>query len=202
MPNFRRAIVPGGSFFFTLVTNRRAPLFGDPRAKNLLGTILRTCQRKWPFTINALVLLPDHLHAIWSLPAGDNEYPKRWGWIKKEFTKEWLSAEGVEAGISEARWREGRRGVWQPRYWEHTLKDEDDFERHFDYVHFNPVKHGYVRCPRDWPESTFHRWADTGVYPSNWACSDTALSMDFSDIEQSVGEPVDEPQGSAEDRPT
>ena len=94
MPNYRRAYVPGGSFFFTLVTHRRAPLFAEARGRTLLGSMFRRCLLKWPFTLNSLVLLPEHLHAIWSLPAGDAEYPKRWGWIKKEFTKEWLAAGG------------------------------------------------------------------------------------------------------------
>ena len=192
MPNYRRAYVPGGSFFFTLVTHRRAQLFADARGRNLLGSMFRRCLLKWPFTLNALVLLPEHLHAIWSLPPGDVEYPKRWGWIKKEFTKEWLAAGGCEEQISDARRREKRRGVWQPRYWEHTREDEDDYERHFDYLHFNPVKHGHVQCPRDWRDwrwSSFHRWVKAGVYPSHWACSHRGFTMDFTDIEETVGEP-------------
>jgi putative transposase len=189
MPNYRRAHVPGGSFFFTVVTNRRARLFAEPRGKRLLGSIFRRCLLKWPFTINALVLLPEHLHAIWSLPPGDDEYPKRWGWIKKEFTKEWLQVGGAEEHFSDGRRRERRRGVWQPRYWEHTLEDEEDFERHFDYIHYNPVKHGHIKCPRDWPWSSFHRWVARGVYPEHWACSKGGFAMDFSDIEDHVGEP-------------
>ena len=86
-----------------------------------------------------------------------------WGWIKKEFTKEWLLAGGAKAEFNNARRRERRRGVWQPRYWEHTLEDEDDFERHFDYIHYNPVKDGHVKCPRDWRGSSFHRWVARGV---------------------------------------
>jgi len=196
MPNFRRAFVPGGSFFFTLVTNGRAPLFNQPVARQLLGTVFRECLEKWPFTINALVLLPEHLHAIWSLPQGDAAYPKRWGWIKKEFTQRWLEQGGHEEAISAARESEGRRGIWQPRYWEHTLESDDDFERHFDYSHFNPVKHGHVRCPRDWPWSTFHRWVKAGVYPEHWACSKNGVMLDFSDIGDTVGEPDSIPEDS------
>ena len=189
MPNYRRAWVPGGSFFFTLVTNRRAKLFSQPAARDLLGSIFRECQLEWPFEINALVLLPEHLHAIWTLPRGDAEYPTRWGWIKKEFTKKWRRLGGAEERISAARKRERRGGVWQPRFWEHTLEDADDFERHFDYIHYNAVKHGHVKCPRDWQWSTFHRWVKEGVYPEHWACSQRGFVMDFSDIEDSVGEP-------------
>jgi REP element-mobilizing transposase RayT len=90
MPNWRRAHIPGGSFFFTVVTDGRARFLTEPPARSLLGSIVRRCQLKWPVTVNALVLLPDQLHAIWSWPPGDQEYPKRWGWIKKEFTKAWL----------------------------------------------------------------------------------------------------------------
>lgn len=189
MPNWRRAYVPGGTFFFTLVTDNRAPILAHAPGRPLLGSLLHRCQLRWPFTINAIVLLPDHLHAIWSLPPGDTAYPKRWGWIKKEFTKGWLQLGGSEQVVSRGRQRDGRRGVWQPKYWEHTIEDEDDFERHFDYIHFNPVKHGHVRCPRDWPWSSFHRWVDAGVYDRNWACgSDSQAVPDFSSIEDSVGE--------------
>ena len=188
MPNYRRAWVPGGAFFFTLVCERRAPLFADERASRLLGSLLRRAQLRWPFTINALVLLPDHLHAIWSLPAGDTSYPTRWGWIKKEFTKAWLALGGVEQRVRPGWRRERGRGIWQRRFWEHTLESEDDFERHFDYIHYNPVKHKYVLCPCDWPHSSIHRWIDAGVYPVDWACGHHP-PPDFSDIEDSVGEP-------------
>jgi len=187
MPNFRRAWVPGGSFFFTVVTDRRRPLFSDAEARRLLGEKIRACQAEWPFTINAIVLLPDHLHAIWSLPPGDDAYPTRWAWIKKEFTKAWLANGGAETVISAGRSREERRGVWQPRFWEHTLESEDDFERHFDYIHYNPRKHGYVACPADWPSSSFHRWVAAGVYPPDWACT-SRDDLNFDDIADSVGD--------------
>ena len=188
MPNWRRAHVPGGSYFFTVVTDRRARFLTDAPARPLLGSLIRRCQLKWPFTINALVLLPDHLHAIWSLPPGDDEYSKRWGWIKKEFTKNWLALGGKELRQTAGRRRDRRRGVWQPKFWEHTLETDDDFERHFDYVHYNPVKHGFVKCPRDWPWSSFHRWVQAGVYPDHWACWDKFGPLDFGDIEGTVGE--------------
>ncbi len=154
----------------------------------MLGSIVRRCRMKWPFTINALVLLPDHLHAIWSLPPGDDAYSKRWGWIKKEFTKNWLAMGGREQRQTQGRKRDGRRGVWQPKFWEHTLETEDDFERHFDYIHYNPVKHGYVKCPREWVWSSFHRWVMKGVYPDHWACWEQRGALDFSAIVQTVGE--------------
>lgn len=189
MPNWRRAWVPGGTFFFTVVTDRRTPLFAHPAARSLLGDVVRRCQQQWPFEIRAIVLLPDHLHAIWSLPPGDTAYPRRWAWIKGKFTKEWLVAGGTERAVSEGRRRDGRRGVWQPKYWEHTLKDEMDFERHFDYIHYNPVKHGLVRCPCDWLWSSVHRYVRLGVYPANWACwRESRVELNFEDIHNSVGE--------------
>ncbi|MFQ5668762.1 MAG: transposase [Candidatus Binatia bacterium] len=188
MPNWRRAHVPGGSYFFTVVTDRRAPLFGEPSARRLLGSLIRRWQLRWPFTIEALVLLPDHLHAIWSLPPGEDEYSKRWGWIEKEFTKWWLRSGGREQPQTAGRRRDRRRGVWLPKFWEHTLESEDDFERHFDYAHYNPLKHGYARCPRDWPCTSFHRWVRRGVYPEDWACWQDGRTLDFRDLDKTVGE--------------
>jgi len=186
--NYRRAFVPGGSFFFTICVDRRRQLFSLPPARNLLGSVFRRCLLRWPFTCNAIVLLPDHLHVIWSLPPGDSEYPKRVGWAKKEFTAHWLKIGGVDQPVSKGRQRQRRRGIWQPRYWEHTLQDEDDFERHFDYIHWNPVKHGHVACPHEWPYSSFHRYVDLGVYDRRWACFG-AWQPDFRDIEDECGEP-------------
>lgn len=188
MPNWKRAHVPGRTFFFSVVTDRRARFLTDVPARRLLGSIIRRCRLKWPFTIDALVLLPDHLHAIWSLPPGDEEYSKRWGWIKKEFTKHWLAAGGHEQRQTAGRIRDRRRGVWQPKFREHTLEMAEQFERHFDYVHYNPVKHGLVKCPGDWPWSSFYRWIRAGVYPANWACWDDMGPLDFSDIDETVGE--------------
>ena len=168
MPNWRRAYVPGGTFFFTVVTDGRQPLFGNAAARLALGEVMRQCRRAWSFELNAVVLLPDHLHAIWTLPRGDTNYSGRWAWIRREFTKRWLANGGGEQPVSEGRQRDGRRGVWQPKFWEHTLADEEDFERHFDYIHFNPVKHRYVTHPAAWPWSSFHRWVQAGVYPKTW----------------------------------
>jgi putative transposase len=113
------------------------------------------------------------------------------GMDQKEFTKEWLALGGLEQPVSTGRAQEGRRGVWQRRFWEHTLESEDDFERHFDYIHYNPVKHRHVRCPRDWPWSSFHRWVTAGVYPADWACG-VRGPLYFSDIADSVGEPTED----------
>lgn len=188
MPNWRRAYVPGGTFFFTLVTDQRRPIFASKSTRTLLGKIIRECQSTHPIDIRAIVLLPEHLHTIWCLPEGDTNYSGRWQWIKTQFTQRWLKSGGTEVSIAQGRKNDGRRGVWQPKFWEHTIQDEDDFERHFDYIHWNPVKHGHVRCPEDWPGSSFHRWVRAGVYPEHWGCGDRQKPLNFDDIQNTVGE--------------
>ncbi|HET6424483.1 MAG TPA: hypothetical protein VFG20_12415 [Planctomycetaceae bacterium] len=126
MPNWRRNFVPGGTYFFTVVTHQRRRIFDDLQAIQILGEILRDCQHKHPFQMNALVLLPEHLHAIWTLPRADDRDSMRWGWIKKEFTKRWIKIGGQVGNVSEGRDRERRLGVWQPRFWEHTIENDED----------------------------------------------------------------------------
>lgn len=172
MPDYRRFRSAGGTFFFTVKTERNAPIFGDPQNVRLLGQVLREMKARWPFQMNALVLLPDHLHAIWSLRASDFDYSIRWAWLKKEFTRRYLDAGGNEQRTSMSRQQNRRRGVWQRRFWEHTILNDGDFDAHFDYVHWNPVKHGYVKTPAEWPHSTFHRWVNAGVYDASWGCGE------------------------------
>lgn len=168
MANYRRCYISGGSYFFTVVTERRAPILANDEARDLLRTAIRACQQQWPFSVKALVLLPDHLHAIWTLPPGDADYSKRWGFIKKHFTQHWLVANGMEQALSLSKQRQRRRGVWQRRFWEHALRDERDYAQHLDYLHYNPVKHGLVSTVADWPYSSFHRFVSKGFYPAHW----------------------------------
>jgi putative transposase len=181
MPSFRRAFLPGGTFFFTVVTECRAPILHLPSARAALGWAIRRCRDRWPFRVDAIVLLPDHLHAIWSLPGGDTAYPRRWAWIKGEFTRSWLADGGAEQATTISRLRGRRRGVWQRRYWEHLVRDEAEMERLGDYIHYNPVKHGLVACPSDWPYSSFGRWVRLGTYPPDWGCSSRG-PLHFDDI--------------------
>lgn len=169
MPNYRRAYVPGGTYFFTVVTADRKHLFGNAGAASLLGDVIWQCMSRHPFEMIAIVLLPDHLHALWSLPPGDNKFSMRWAWIKREFTREWLAAECAEHADSATKHGQRRRSVWQRQFWEHSIRDESDLEAHFNYIHYNPVKHGYVERPRDWPWSSFHNWVKRGHYPIDWA---------------------------------
>ncbi|MEZ6055781.1 MAG: transposase [Planctomycetaceae bacterium] len=167
---YRRARVAGGTYFFTVVRHRRRRLFHDEANRTLLGEVIRDCQRDWPFEMNAVVLLPEHLHANWTLPAGDDNDFGRWSTIKKDFTQRFLAAGGTDWKVSDGTRREDRRAIWQPRFGEHVIQDEDDFDVHFDYIHDTPVKHKLTRCPSDWGPTSFHRWVQQGAYAPDWAC--------------------------------
>lgn len=177
MPNYRRNYRSGGVFFFTVVTAGRAPLFSDENARQQLGACLREERRRRPFRVDAIVLLPNHLHTLWTLPEGDAEFSIRWSSIKGRFTRTWLAEGGCERPILPGHQRERRRGVWQARFFEHTIRDEEDFRQHVEYIHYNPVKHGYVRSPREWPWSSFSRYVKQGDYPVDWGCGQLVPSI-------------------------
>jgi REP-associated tyrosine transposase len=163
---YRRAFLPGGAFFFTVVTAERKPLFAEHKNVAILRAAFRTVRLQRPFILNAVVVLPDHLHCIWTLPPGDADFATRWRLIKTWFTKHCDPAPCAAA--ENARTSKGERFLWQHRYWEHVLRDETDYRRHVEYIHFNPVKHGYVKAPIDWPYSSFRRYVKTGTYPPDW----------------------------------
>jgi putative transposase len=164
MTDYRRNFVAGGSFFFTVnLTERHLQLLTE-HIDELRGAFRQTRERH-SFTTDAIVVLPDHLHAVWTLPEGDRDFATRWRLIKSTFSRNLEAGEPVSASRAAKR----ERGIWQRRYWEHTIRDEDDFGRHIDYVHINPVKHGLVTRVRDWPHSSFHRMVKLGVYPEDWA---------------------------------
>jgi len=182
MPEFRRYFVPGATYFFTVVTAGRAAVFQCDRARTLLGNVMREVFKQRVFETVAIVLLPDHLHTLWRLPNGDADYPNRWKTIKARFTSEWLRSGGDEVQVGEGYRRQRRRGVWQPRFMEHTIRDEEDLLNHVDYIHYNPVKHGHVGCPKDWPWSSFHRYVESGDYPKDWGCAELP-PPDFGDVD-------------------
>jgi putative transposase len=184
MPNYRRMFVPGASIFFTVVTHERRRFLTDDLARHCLHEAIRLVNERWPFEIVASVVLPDHLHAIWTLPPEDANYSLRWKRIKEEFTKHYLAGGGLEGSRSRSRRKRQERGIWQRRFWEHTLKDEQDFEDHFHYIHYNPVKHGLVTVPKNWPYSSFHQWVERGVYPLNWGAGPTT----FANLDQTAME--------------
>lgn len=168
MPHYRRNWIAGGTFFFTLVTFERRPWLCDEWARAALRTAIASVRRRHPFEIDAWVLLPDHLHCIWTLPSLDRDYATRWRLIKMLVAKscgQRLSGHRLPSSYRLRR----ERGLWQRRYWEHTLRDERDFGAHADYIHYNPVKHGLCESPGEWPYSTFRRWVLAGRYPPDWA---------------------------------
>ncbi|MBX9791978.1 MAG: transposase [Pirellulales bacterium] len=168
MSDFKRWYVPGGTYFFTVVCYQRSRLFEHERARRLLGDVIRRVRQDSPFHVVASVLLWDHLHMVWSMPTGDCAYSDRWRRIKRDFTVEWLAAGGVAVAVKSAQARRGHRGIWQRRFFEHLVRDESDLDRICDYVHFNPVKHGYVESPWDWQWSTFRRFVSAGQYTRAW----------------------------------
>jgi putative transposase len=167
MANYRRNRVSGGTFFFTVnLLDRRSNLLVEHI--DALRAVVRRVRARAPFHIDAWVVLPDHMHCLWTLPQGDADFPGRWRAIKIAFSKSLPAAEPRSAVMV----RRGERGIWQRRYWEHAIRDDRDFGVHLDYIHFNPVKHGLVRHPADWPHSTFRRCVASGLYPAGWIGGD------------------------------
>jgi len=169
MVGYRRARVPGGTYFFTVT-------LADRRAETLithvdaLRTAFRLTRHEHPFDIDAVVVMPEHLHTIWTLPDGDDDYATRWQLIKSRFTRA-LALAGESFPIR----ADGKRALWQPRYWEHVIRNQDDLRRHVDYIHYNPVKHGHVSRVCDWRHSSFHAYVRRGWLPLDWggdACAD------------------------------
>ena len=163
MTDYRRILIPGATYFFTVnLANRRKTFLIDHI--DLLRDAIRYTRQRHPFLIDAMVVLPDHLHAIWTLPPDDADFPLRWRLIKTWFSRNLPRGEHRRS----SRVDKSERGIWQRWYWEHLVRDETDFARHVDYIHWNPVKHGHVARVKDWPYSTFHRFVRDGVLADDW----------------------------------
>jgi len=166
MTNYRRSR-DGNCYFFTVITGLRRCVFDSEKARLALHSAIEMARAKRPFAIEAMVLLPDHLHCVWTLPEGDNDYSTRWASIKSAFSRkadEFLVIGRVSGSMRNKR----ERGVWQRRFWEHQIRDDDDFRAHCDYIHYNPVKHGLAMSPWDWEFSTFRRFVGLGIYDRMW----------------------------------
>ncbi len=191
MPMYSRAFRPGGTFFLTIVTEQRAPILGSEDALVMLRAAFERCRVHHPFEVDAMVVLRDHLHMLMKLPDGETDFSVRVTNLKSHFTRAWLAAGGEEQARSVSRVRQRSRGVWLKRFWEHTIRDDEDLRRHRDYIHYNPVKHQYARCPREWAPSTFHRFVKEERYEADWHCQCDRPQRPFpasDDIAGSAGE--------------
>lgn len=179
MPNYRRAYVRGATYFFTVVTYERHPIFRDERAVALLRDSFESVRLAYPFIVDSVVALPDHLHCIWRLPENDADFSERWRRIKARFSRKY--AESTWGNISESMHRKKEKGIWQRRFWEHLIRNQEDLNRHRDYIHYNPVKHKLVDSPRKWKHSSFQRFVERGFYPEEWGQTpqDEVMKMDL-----------------------
>jgi putative transposase len=172
MPNYLRNRVPGGTYFFTVNLLHRDSRLLVEHVEEFRNAV-RLVRKRRPFHIDAWVVLPDHTHCVWTLPPGDMDFSSRWKDIKTAFSKSLPKDEYLSA----IRSKRGERGIWQRRFWEHTIRDEADYIAHVDYVHVNPFKHGLVKQPNAWPYSSFHRFVAAGIYPENWVAEVGNLSV-------------------------
>lgn len=168
MPNYRRANTAGATYFFTVVTHQRRRFLCDDDVRRALHEAIEWGRESHPFIIDAWVLMPDHIHAIWTLPEHDADFGTRWGKIKRYVTQRCGARLHQSELVSDGKILHQENTLWQKRFWEHQIRDEIDFERCMNYAHYNPVKHGLVKQVFDWQYSTFHRYVKQGVYPENW----------------------------------
>jgi putative transposase len=172
---YRRARIAGGTYFFTLVTHHRRRFLCEPDAIALLSQSFRYTKQRHSFEIDAVVILPEHLHCVWTLPEGDSNYSMRWRLIKTFFSRH--CGDEIRGEISASRRDKKEQAVWQRRFWEHCIRDEMDWRQHVEYIHYNPVRHGLVKSPKDWEYSSFHRYVREGKYNMMWG-SDTSLQIE------------------------
>ena len=168
MSNYRRANVSGGTYFITQVTYQREPWLCNDTARYALRHAIEKVRQKYPFTIDAFVLLPDHFHCLWTLPLGDSDFSTRLRLVKTFVTKDYGNKLVVEREISQSRQKRKEGNLWQRRFWEHLIRDERDFSQHCDYIHYNPVRHGLCCNPQEWLFSSIHRFVKQGTYP-DWS---------------------------------
>ncbi len=171
MRTYVRTREKGGTYFFTvnLAERRNNALLID--RIGALKEAFRLTRQGHPFAMPAFVVLPEHLHCLWTLPPGDADYPMRWRLIKSRFSRSLLADERR----SDSRMRKKERGIWQRRYWEQLVRDETHFQHCLDYIHYNPIKHGHAVRALDWPHSSFKHWVERGVYPKDWAITPTGV---------------------------
>ncbi|NNG22688.1 REP-associated tyrosine transposase [Telluria aromaticivorans] len=176
MSSYRRAFT-GTSYFFTVVTHDRGPILCDEPVRQALRSAIKRVRLRLPFQTDAMVLMPNHLHCIWTLPDGDTNFSTRWSQIKHDVS--YMCRDLYPASLSRSRQRQREAPIWQRRFWEHQLHDEHDMERHIDYIHFNPVKHGLIQAASAWTYSTFARYVREGIYAPDWGGNPECEDMRF-----------------------
>ncbi|MGI0481813.1 REP-associated tyrosine transposase [Geminocystis sp. CENA526] len=167
---YRRTQIQGGTYFFTVVTYNRHPILCYPDNIQLLREAFAYAMKRYPFIIDAIVILPDHLHCIWTLPEGDGDFSTRWRLIKSYFSRK--CERKYQGQISKSRQKKQEKAIWQRRFWEHFIRDEQDFINHVDYIHYNPVHHGLVKAVKDWQYSSFDRYVKQEMYDRDWGISE------------------------------
>jgi len=173
---YRRAKTPGATYFFTLITHHRCHILCELENINLLRAAFRYVMKKYPFKIDAIIILPDHLHCLWTLPENDADFSTRWRLIKSYFSRK--SEHYYQGKINQSRQKKKEKGIWQRRFWEHQIMDDRDFVNHVEYIHYNPVHHGLVNAPKDWQYSSFHRYVEAGVYDVLWGAEERLMFDD------------------------
>jgi putative transposase len=190
MPEYRRMDLPGGTFFLTLVTHRWQRLFRSEFAVENLRTALQWTKQRNPFEVLGAVVLPEHIHFLWTLPPGDSDFSTRVSLFKRMVSTSMAPTLDSSSAASPSRRMKREREIWQRRFWEHTIRGTRDLELHLDYIHYNPVKHGHATCPHKWASSSFQRWVRAGMYEMNWHCScrEQPPPPGFEEIAGTVGE--------------
>ena len=168
MPEYRRANIPGGTFFITIDTYDRHPLLLMPKARDFLHAAWEDVAGRFPFTTDAVCLLPDHIHLLMTLPEDDSDFSMRIREIKRLFTKAYLAEFGIGPTRGRSHQDKNEAAIWQRRFYEHTIRDDQDMNAHMDYIHFNPVKHGLVSQVKNWQWSSFHQYVRSGFYSIDW----------------------------------
>ena len=177
MSNYRRYKVNGGTYFITQVTYKREPWLCTEIGRRGLREAITTVRSKYPFSLDAFILLPDHFHCLMTLPIQDQDFSLRLRLIKTYVTKYYRQDMGINQPISESREKRRESNIWQRRFWEHFIRDEQDFSAHCDYIHYNPVRHKLCNNPRDWQFSSIHRFIDQEFYPPDWGSQPINLSV-------------------------
>jgi putative transposase len=170
---YRRSKTPNATYFFTVVTDKRRKILCEPENIDLLRKAFRYGMQNHHFKIDAIAILPDHLHCIWTLPENDADFSTRWRLIKSYFSR--YCNLDYQGKVSDSRQKKAEKAVWQRRFWEHQIRDDDDFINHLNYIHYNPVRHGLTMAPKDWPFSSFSRYVEKGFYDELWGASERII---------------------------